>query len=189
MAELTRRSLIGAAFTLGSVTAVADAEEPNLTSQARELPDNWDLETIAKAIQGADAAGRVYLLAWKIVETNRPLRIESCLVLKALDRPVEQGAWVLAELFRHPLEDTRTEWRQNLTTFSLTDGGGGSIESVFWFKEKPVNESVYDKLKSPIHSFWNLSFEKDMKIIGCCVCDSQWKEAIGESPTQFFSCE
>src|SRR5688572_16148480 len=60
-----------------------DAAEPP-PPVPNELPRAWSLEEIALQMPPFETPGRVYVLAWSIVEDERPLRVERCLALKVL---------------------------------------------------------------------------------------------------------
>ena len=71
------RSLPAILFVMATCLATAP---PADDADRDELPGSWKREEIEKATPPYGAGGRVYVLAWKIVEDARPLRVESCLV-------------------------------------------------------------------------------------------------------------
>jgi hypothetical protein len=164
----------------------------SLTTQRRtvpnELPRSWSLDEIAKEAPPYRAEGRVYVLAWKVVEDDRPLRIESCLVLKVLDGESDTGRWCLAHLYRHPA-DAKPEWKLSFTHVSGKRGTkyfpGLDLLHVKRFKEKPGNKEVYGALGFEEVN-WTFELAKRWKVIGCGICERSWKDAVGEKPTRFF---
>jgi hypothetical protein len=127
MEDLTRRTAITTALSLGAFglcgprTAEGREDPARQAGGSSEFPGTLDFKAIEKAMPGADMAGTVCVLAWKIVVSDRNLRIETCLALKALDAPGRDGKWVLTKLFRHPLEEVRSGWRVSFMTFSKVD--------------------------------------------------------------------
>src|SRR5262245_30489759 len=78
-----------------------------------EPAKRWDLTRIAVAAPPRSDDGPTHILAWKIVEDDRPWCVESCLVLKQLQQATkDQGRWMIASLTRVPAEgsDWDIEW-------------------------------------------------------------------------------
>src|SRR5262249_795195 len=69
----------------GTLCATLWAVYQRAAAVPNELPRSWSLGEIAAQTPPYGTGGRVYVLAWKVVEDDRPLRVESCLVLKVLD--------------------------------------------------------------------------------------------------------
>jgi hypothetical protein len=161
--------------------ATCPREQPVLN----ELPRSWSLEEIAKETPPYGTEGRVYVLAWKVVEDDRPLRVESCLVLKVLSK---RGGYSLAHLFRHPA-DKKPTWRLAMT--HVTGEKGTKYYPGLWlfharrFKERPGNKELYAAL-SLEEVNWTFEQEKGWRFVGCGVCEKSWQEALGEKPTRFF---
>jgi hypothetical protein len=177
---------------LGVVTLLLFASIPGVSqgpskdSVANELPRGWSLEEIEKATPPYGADGRIYVLAWKVVQDDRPLRVETCLVLKELTKESEHGRWCLAHLYRHPLEKDNT-WRLPTLWVSPLPPLGPSkpvvIDHAKRFKKKPGNKEIYDSLKEVQ---WQFALDKDWKLVSCAVCERNWEAAIGEKATRFF---
>jgi hypothetical protein len=153
-----------------------------------ELPPSWTLEDIASQTPPYGARGRVYVLAWKILEDERPIRFESCLALKVLDRDDGYGRWCLAHLYRHP-DDTKPEWQ--LSTIHVSGRPGTKYFPGLWihqdkrFNERPGNEEIYASF-SPEEVGWSFEQDSGFRLVDCAVCEKSWKMAIGQKPTQFF---
>jgi hypothetical protein len=158
---------------------------PEVKSVPNELPRSWSLEEIAKETPPYGTEGRVYVLAWKIIEDDRPLRVESCLVLKVLDK---NEGYELAHLYRHPA-DKKPEWQLSMTHVSGEKGTkyypGLWIHHCERFKDRPGNKELYASL-SVEGVGWTFDQEKGWRFVGCGVCEKSWAEAIGEKPTRFF---
>ncbi len=151
-----------------------------------ELPRNWTLEEIAKEMPPHGADGRVYVLAWTITEDDRPLRVESCLVLKALDK---NGGYCLAHLFRHPAEK-EPKWQLSRTHVLGEEGTKYGVAGLWLlhskrFDDRPGNKALYAALSFEEVN-WSFELEKGWKFVSCGVCEKSWQEAIGEKPTKFF---
>src|SRR5262245_30834736 len=93
-------------------------EEPEEKVVPTELPPSWSLEDIAKESPPYGTNDPVHVLAWKIVEDERPLRVESCLVLKVLGR---NNGYTLSHLFRHPA-GKKPEWQLSVAHVSGKEG-------------------------------------------------------------------
>jgi hypothetical protein len=153
-----------------------------------ELPRSWSLEEIAKATPPLATKGRVYVLAWSVLQDDRPLRVENCLALRVLDKDDGHGRWCLAHLVRHPADD-KPEWR---VSFSHILGARGTKSLTgTWvfhdkrFKKKPGNKEIYTSFSAE-EVDWSFDQTKGYRFVGCAVCEKSWLAAIGEKPTQFF---
>ena len=118
---------------------------------SNELPRSWSLEEIARATPPYGVADPVYVLAWEVIEDERPLRVERCLVLKVLEEDDQYGRWCLAHLCRRP-DDEKPEWR--LSTIHVLGEKGTKYWPGLWisrakrFKQKPTNKELYAALPS-----------------------------------------
>lgn len=146
-----------------------------------ELPRSWSLIEIEKASLGK-MKGRVYVLAWQIVEDERPLRIERCLILLKLEKDTGLGAWHLQHYYCHPSAKspnwTISEWH----VMDRLGRGEWKLGEVS-FKKTPTNKNIYDSLKAVN---WNFGLEKGWRYVGCGVCEKTWASVVGERPIQFF---
>jgi hypothetical protein len=153
-----------------------------------ELPRSWSLGEIARQSPPYGTGGRVYVLAWKVMEDDRPLRVESCLVLKVLDADDGHGRWCLAHLYRRPLEK-EPEWQLSMTHVSGAPGTkyfpGLMIHHSKRFVERPGNKELYASL-SVEDVGWTFEQEDGWKFVSCGVCEANWQAAVGEAPTRFF---
>src|SRR5262245_844909 len=75
---------------------------PDARPTADEIPADWSIAELSKATPLALDESRFYVLAWEVIEDDRPLRVEACLVLRVLDKDDGLGQWCLAHLYRHP---------------------------------------------------------------------------------------
>src|SRR5262249_55407689 len=141
-----------------------------------ELPSSWNLADIDKAILPKSAKGRLYVLAWHIMEDHRPLRVESCLVLKELD-----DGYCLVHLYRHSPE-WNPAWKQSMIHVMGEPGTKNFPGMWYWgykcFKERPGNKEVYASLGWDEVN-WSFKLEKGWRCINCCVCTKAWQEATG----------
>jgi hypothetical protein len=163
----------------GSPASAQEKPVPN------ELPRSWSLKEIAKETPPYRAEGRVYVLAWKVVEDERPLRVESCLALRVLD---ENKSYCLAHLYRHPAQK-KPQWQLGMTHVTGKEGTkyfpGLDIMHVKRFKSRPSNKELYAALAFEEVN-WSFEFPEGWKLVGCGVCEKSWQEAIGEKPSRFF---
>ena len=125
------------------------------------------------------------MLAWKFTEDERPLRVDSLLVLKVLEK--NEGSH-LAHLYRHPT-DEQPEWQLAMTHVSGEKGTKYDPGLMLFhdkaFQKKPGNKELYAAL-SPEEVNWTFELEEGWKCVSCGVCEKNWQEAIGEKPTRPF---
>ncbi len=150
-----------------------------------ELPRSWSLEEIAKKTPPYGADGRVCVLAWKVVEDERPVRVESCLVFKVLSK---NKGYCLAHLCRDPAQE-KAEWHLSMTHVKGEKGTkyypGADILHAKRFEARPGNKELYGSLSFEEVN-WSFEQETGWKFVSCGVCEKSWQAAIGEKPTQFF---
>ncbi len=158
-------------------------EQPDSKAAAKvesktDLPEGWKLDEIASAAKSV--ADLTYVLAWKIEEDDRPLRVENCLVLCQL----EKGRWSLMALFRHP-KDEKPEWEQSRVHVTPEDPRrrGGYVWLSRTFDKRPSNKEVYDFMDE---FRWRLGADEGFKLLGGKVCADTWEAVIKEKPTRLF---
>jgi hypothetical protein len=177
---------------LGAILLVACTALPFAGCQRgsvpNELPRSWSLAEMTEATPPYRVEGRVYALAWQVVEDERPVRVESCLVLKVLEQEDGHGRWCLAHLYRRPDEE-KPEW--SVSMIHVTGKEGTRYFPGLWihhskrFQDRPGNKELYASL-APEEVGWSFEQEKGWKFVGCGVCEKSWREALGERPTRFF---
>jgi len=149
-------------------------------------PCSWSAKEVGKQAPPYGVKGRVYVLAWKFIEDDRPLRVDSLLVLKVL---ANNEGYHLANLYRHPT-DRKPEWKLSMTHVSGEEGTkyypGLMLFHDKVFPERPGNEELYASL-SPEEVNWTFELEEGWKCISCGVCEKNWQEAIGEAPARSFA--
>ena len=186
IAKMHALSLIVTCLVASYVTSPSLAEEKDVSS---DLPRSWKLKEIEKDTPPYGAEGKIYVLAWKIIEDERPLRVESCLVLKVLPEEDERGRWCLAQLYRHPLSKD-SQWHLSMAHLSGERGTkyfpGLEVLHAKRFKSRPDNKAIYGSL-SLEDVGWTFDLDKEWKFVGCGVCEDAWQAAIGEKPTKFFA--
>jgi len=149
----------------------------------KEIPEGWRLADIADAAPPRSGPGPVHVLAWKVIEDDRPLRVENCLVLKELKKPTKsQGRWVLASLYRHPAESKQWNF---VTVWHTPDAEFKSPPFTMYieeYKKRPKNAEVHgfmDRFR------WTLGADAGWMLIDGGVC-AAWEKAVGEKPTRSF---
>src|SRR5688500_1530929 len=85
-----------------------------------EVPTAWRMDEIKEAVGDPDC--RAHVLAWKVKQDERPLRVESCLVLTVHARRDGSSYWGLTHLYRHPLAE-KPEWQQSMCHVADRNGG------------------------------------------------------------------
>jgi hypothetical protein len=148
-----------------------------------ELPEGWRLDEIDKAMPPYSAGGTTYVLAWKIVEDDRPLRVEQCIALKHINETGGGDQWVLASLYRHP--KLRNLW-EVATLAAAPDPAfkeRTEIRQRQFFLARPNNREVYATMDD---WRWNLGADadKDFKLVAGRVCERAWQAGVGQKPTK-----
>jgi len=164
-----------------SVVAGLVASDPRFAGP-NELPRGWKIADIAAAAL-PPGDGRVYVLAWQILQDDRPLRVESCLAVKVSD---DGKKYTLTHLYRHP-GGKDTKWQMSMLHAT---GGEAGPTGRWYFHEKtfdarPGNKEVYAALK-PQEVHWQWEPEDGFRFVGCGVCEASWQAVTKEKPTRFF---
>jgi hypothetical protein len=188
------RSLTFCVFTL-ALTACAPDCHNGITGESTEgssrssaidrdtpdqFPQEWDVSDIENATP-PNVAGRVYILAWKIRQ-NRTFRVDTCLVLKVLDKDDGHGKWVVAHLCRHPSWDDPS-WHLAMVHATRKMGGGQILPGIIRLQKPPDNGAIY-AASEEIN--WSFIVEDGWEIIRFSVCKRSWENAIGEKPSLDF---
>jgi hypothetical protein len=176
---------ISGVFVLLSATwATAFSQERPVPN---ELPPTWSLEEIAKATPPSGTEGRVYVLAWKVMEDDRPVRTETCLALRVLEN---NEGYCLAHLYLWRPVGKKPVWTLSMIHVAGEKGTkyypGADILHAKRFKNRPSNKELYAAISSEEEVGWSFEQDKGWKFVSCAVCEKSWHEAIGEKPTRFF---
>lgn len=179
------RAVIPLVMTLASLAfAPAPLPRPDRGRGADVFPAGWSPSEIAEATPPYGADGHVHVLAWQVREDKRPLRVETCLVLKDLGKDDGHGRWCLAYLYRHPHLEAPA-WQVPLV-FPPPVRKGRAVPAVpeycKRFTDRPGNEDVSRFLKGVR---WKSRWDDDWKLLGGAVCARAWRSAIGEQPPSF----
>ena len=116
--------MIGSSL-LVAVLLTAEAAFPLRTEAT---PKEWKPAEINDGLPYRWEPGEVHVLAWEVIEDDRPWKVTQALVLKRFDKPTEKGGhrWVLAQVY----QQTRDAERPWATPFSpaapVSEGGGWS---------------------------------------------------------------
>jgi hypothetical protein len=87
------------------------SDRPEFSLRQDRPPRDWKLSQINDGLPLRWEKGIVHVLAWEVIEDDRPWKYTQALVLKKFDHPTEKGGhtWVLAQLYHHP-EDADRPW-------------------------------------------------------------------------------
>ncbi len=154
------------------------------SATANELPEGWQLDDIERATPPNDVRGTAYVLAWKILDDDRPLRVEECLVLKHFDQPGRKATWTLASLYRQPR--LRNSWSVSELAAARDAGGGNDSPERDYdvYRSRPTNADV-DAFREKVG--WSLGAGDGFKLIDGRVCRRAWLDGIGEEPNIRFA--
>jgi hypothetical protein len=178
--------LVGALSAAAAEPGAPQSQQPEPQAQqavANELPRTWSLDEIALQMPPFETPGRVYVLAWSILEDERPVRVESCLALKVL----ADGRHAFAHLYRRP-DQPESGWQIAMTHVAgdtPETRPGLIVHHTKLFDRRPTNRELYAALGLK-ELGWKFELENSWRFVGCGVCEQSWLAAIGEKPTRFF---
>lgn len=149
------------------------------------LPVNWNLAEIKKAAYGF---GESKVLAWSILEDNRPLRVENCLVGNIAGEGEE---WRIIVLFRRPLSKNKFWHKWHVPAMHVTYPKGHRLFPGFWhsgfelFEGHPSDKDVVVFLSRPTIS-WSFTTDAKWRLIDSHISPGNWKWFTGELPSSEF---
>ena len=132
--------------------------QPLFPLRIEHHPDDWKVNQINEGLPYHWEKGIVHVLAWEVIEDDRPWQWTQILVLKKFDQPTENGGhrWVLAQLYRTP-EDDKRPWQAPMRIPPpvlpgeklppLTDA---QVFGHAFFHEPPTDEEVEAFLKETL---------------------------------------
>jgi hypothetical protein len=87
------------------------AAEAAFPLRTEGMPKEWKLEEINDGLPYRWEPGEVHVLAWEVIEDDRPWKVTQALVLKRFDKPTEKGGhrWVLAQVYQQT-RDAERPW-------------------------------------------------------------------------------
>jgi hypothetical protein len=188
MMRTVRRFLPITALLLSLACVGSSGGEPKEKLVPNELPRSWRFREIAKATPPSGAGGRVFVLAWSIMQDDRPVRAENSLTLRVMDRDDGHGRWCLAHLYRDHTA-AKPQWQLAYSHIFGEEGTkyplGRWVHRSKRFKKKPSNLDIYGSF-AVTEVGWRFEPPQGLKFVSCAVCEKSWEAAIGEKPTQFF---
>lgn len=176
---------IGVCLAVVACGRVPPAATPGKASTipTKELPKDWVLENIVDAMPPRSDDGPTHILAWKVIEDDRPVRVEYCLAIKQLRKPTEnQEQWVLASLAHNPREGK--EW--NFVTIWITPDSEAKnppfIMHVKKYRERPTNAEI----NAFMDEFgWAFRADEGWTLIDGGICEA-WEKVVGEKTNRSF---
>jgi hypothetical protein len=153
-----------------------EARPVEAASAACAVPPGWDVAVMAREVfDFAIQEGNI--LAWKIEEDDRPLRIESAIILI---RHIPAGSsaglalgwpFILAHVYRHPQDDNR--WHVAMVTDVAYTG-------MTQFVEQPTAAQLATFLED---TWWTFGArDQDYRLLGAGVCGEAWRALFGVEP-------
>lgn len=170
------RSVGLVAFAVLAAGCDAKNDPGQVAPSPDRLPSGWVVNDLASAAGDKSGPTDVRVLVWQIMEDDRPLYVESCVVWlhwkDGRDYP-----WRLAHLYRHPKDQQPPpEWRLSM----VWDVPYTSRQE---FDHPPTNADVNQFLKD---TWWKFEPEDRWRLLDAAVCVNTWREVIGEEPTKFY---
>ena len=176
--------LLGLVICSQDLPAQADRpKKPMLdakTADDEAFPKARAIEEIAKAADPSATPGNTHVLAWKIIEDNRPFRVEYCLVLCRLKEREKKDVWLLASLARN---EASKQWSIASLHWLAADRRGGWIWHYKRFDKRPTNKDIYQFMEE--HK-WHLGADPGWRLLGGAVCKRTWHAIVNEKPTRDF---
>lgn len=145
-----------------------------------DLFPGWTYAEIASATPPY-TGGNAYVLAWTVVNDGG-LRIESCLVLRVLQKDDGDGKYCLSHLYRHPTH-ANSHWRVSWIHESddnrdVAAAGHNALHST-WLKRLPDEQEFAAALRIVD---WTFDLNQWPQVVGYRVCTRQWERALGRKP-------
>jgi hypothetical protein len=150
------------------------------------LPTDWDLKALLASACGyacvLRAPATAQLLAWSVIEDDRPLRNLNALVLVDTHARGAERRWVLVQMYRHA---TNRWWNIDRSNHS------GS-KPIAPFDRPPDNTAILGLLE---RNQWLWQDERynngarwvdGFRIRAGNVLDEVWRQALGRSPARLF---
>jgi hypothetical protein len=137
----------------------------------------WDLETdrdFACAYACAANGATAHLLAWSIIEDDRPLRNHNAAFL--VEDPSAPEKWTVVVMYRHA---TNTWWNIDASFHSRS-------EPIVHFKDRPSARQVDDVLARNRWMYDHEIYDGGFMVLAGNVIDDVWTTALrGPSPRHF----
>lgn len=160
----------------------SDGKKATLSTVVDALPKGWRIEEIAKAALPSAHPKNTHVLVWKRIEDERPLLVESCLVVCRISEDSRRDRWFLVSLYRHPREPSK-DWTVSWVRFNR--GANGCIEVVHrrGYKNRPSNKEIYGFMDE---IGWCFGADDGFKLLGGAVYKTTWETVVKEKPTRDF---
>jgi hypothetical protein len=121
----------------------------------------------------APRGARAHLLAWYVIEDDRPLRNDNALVAVIAPPNTQGPRTTLVQMYRHAFNRA---WNVNLSFHS-------DARPVARFEARPTNAEIYAWLTS---NRWDFAPHGDWRLLAGNVLDGPWAEVTGQPPERFF---
>jgi hypothetical protein len=139
------------------------------------MPD-WDLDALrdfACAYACAPAGSAAHLLAWSVVEDDRPLRNHNAVFAIEHAAPAAKPKWSVVVMYRHA---TNAWW---------------NIEVSFHSRARPVRHGPRAPSSATLHAIldenrWQWAEADGFRVLAGNTIDPLWTLVTGEAPTRLF---
>jgi hypothetical protein len=170
---------------IGTMIA-AEEQAPNASDRPpNELPNGWSERDIRDACL-AHRKGNVFVLAWKTLEGDGNIRVETFLALTIFEEGNEARRWCLEHRRREPAAKNPIwellYWHETGAKPSV----GRWRMSHKDFDRTPTNKDIYASLED---IRWTFALVKGVKYINCGICEKNWHAALRERPVRFFGAD
>jgi hypothetical protein len=168
------------------LTGAVEQRPDEMLRAAACLPEGWRLEEIARAALPPACPGATYVLAYKRIANDRPVRVDYCLVLTHL--PDDGGErWDLIRLARNPgdRDARRAEWHRVEVHYMPYQGWpeGAWVWHMECFPKRPSSQAVY---RFADLCGWKFTVDGDWRLLDAKVCEDTWRAIFGEGPSRDF---
>ncbi len=150
---------------------------PGCAPHPDPISAGWDTAAmVTPALQTGQIAEEYHLLAWTIIEDNRPLYVESALVWIRGKRG-EEPFWMLAHVYRHPREESHAV--------------GWSLSRVYDAPQIATKTFYYPPTDLEIDAFlkdtgWSFDANSGFRLLDRGLCTQAWKAVTGRPPRAYF---
>lgn len=143
---------------------------PISASTEEEFPSAQSISKSLKSMSVRES----YLLAFKVIEDDRPLYVEQALIAEQLD----DGKWRLSSVYRHPRENGGSPISWHLSVVFDADQSPTQV-----FDHRPSEAQVDAFLK---HAWWTFQADHDFRLLKGQVFEATWEKALGYKPKHTF---
>jgi hypothetical protein len=152
-----------------------DAPATHLDDTGCRVPWDYDVGDILEAIDPDPVSRKTAsarILTWLIEVDDRPLLIDRAILWVHYQFPNGKDSWTLAHLYRHPLDERRTEWQVS------------RVYDVPYVGQRPyaVAPRAAELETFLNETWWRFDAIDAFRLLDADICTKAWTDSIGSAP-------